>query len=98
MLQMAMLLCMGMLTIGHRKASQLGEVRISFHWDSTASQEANRRQKDQQTDRQTEHQRMIGSRAKAKGTAASYLCSPAPPLPLFTMHHRLSDNPMISIF
>ena len=36
MLQMAMLLCMGMLTVGHRKASQLGEVRISFLWDSTA--------------------------------------------------------------
>lgn len=78
---MAMLLCMGMLTVGRRKASQLGEVRISFLWDSRVSQGANRRQKDQQTDRQTEHLCMIGSRANAKGTAASYLCSPASPLP-----------------
>lgn len=53
-------------------------------------------QKDQQKDRQTEHRCMIGSRAKAKATAASYLCSPASPLSLFTMHHCLSHNSMIS--
>lgn len=48
MLQMAMLLCMGMLTVGHRKVSQLGEVTISFLCG------ANGRQKDQQTDGQTD--------------------------------------------
>lgn len=53
MFQMAMLLFRGMLTVGHRKASQLGEVRLSFLWDSTASQG---RSVDRKTDRQTERQ------------------------------------------
>lgn len=78
MLQMAMLLCMGMLTVGHRKVSQLGEVTISFLCG------ANGRQKDQQTDGQTDwltDRAPVHDRFKARGTAASRLCSPAPPLP-----------------
>lgn len=38
-------------------------------------------QTDRQTDQKTEHRCVIGSKAKAKGTAASYRCSPASPLP-----------------
>lgn len=86
MFQMAMLLFRGMLTIGHRKASQLGEVRVSFLWDSTASQgrsvdRETERQTERQKDQKTEHRCVIGSKAKAKGTAASSHCSPALPLP-----------------
>lgn len=56
MFQMAMLLFRGMLTVGHRKASQLGEVRLSFLWDSTASQG---RSVDRQTDRPTKRQSTV---------------------------------------
>ena len=55
-----------------------------------------RHEAERPADRQTEHRCMRGSRAKAKGTAASYLCSAASQRPCFTMYHHVSDNPMIS--
>lgn len=84
MLQMAMLLCTGMLTVGHRKASQLGggqDFSPLGLQSLTGSQQKTE-------ERRAEYRCMIGTRAK--GTAASY------PFLWFTMHHSISDNRIIS--